>query len=87
MLAPILPEYISAKYLEPFISSSLKEKLLAPISYNNKSGEKVIGIDASFLPEICDVWLKARDAGVLKGNQIDSAYKMGEQMELAMEED
>jgi len=73
--APILPEYISAKYLEPYISGVLKEKLLAPIKYVNKSGEEVIGINATLLPEICDVWLKARDAGILKEGQIDSAKK------------
>ena len=38
--APFLPEYISAKYLDPYISSSLKEKLSAPISYINKSGKE-----------------------------------------------
>ena len=74
-LAPILPEYVSAKYLEPYISGSLKEKLLAPIKYINKSGEEVVGINATLLPEICDVWLKARDAGVLKENQIEPAKK------------
>lgn len=50
--APILPEYVSAKYLNPYISMDLKEKLQAPIRYINKEGKESFGINAAFLPEI-----------------------------------
>lgn len=72
----LLPEYISAKYLEPFISVEIKEKLLKPITYISKSGSKASGIPATLLPEICDIWLKARESGALtEAAQIITAKK------------
>ena len=63
----ILPRYVSTHYLTPFISDGMREKLLNPIHYKPKvSGvKKARGVDATLLPDICDVWIKAKDAGTI----------------------
>ena len=38
-----------------------------------QGGTVAHGVDASVLPQICDVWLKARDAGALKVAQLPAA--------------
>ena len=70
----LLPEYLSASYLREFISDDLIQKL-APIKYVNLQGKNAIGIDATFLPEICDVWVTAKNNGKLKGTQLATADK------------
>ena len=59
-----LPVFISAGNLKPYIDSDLELALSSPITYKAGSGI-ANGVDATNLPKICDVWLKARDAGVL----------------------
>ncbi len=65
----ILPEYIAVKYLEPYIDDEIREKLLNPITYKPKTGRYARGIDATLLPEICDIWLKAREKGAIPKSQ------------------
>jgi hypothetical protein len=72
---PQLPEYISASYLEPYINKDLFERLKKPISYINDRGKEALGIDATLLPEICDVWVTARDVGGLDTKQQETANK------------
>jgi len=37
-------------------------------------GKRIVnGYDATILPLVCDAWLSARDAGVLKPSQLDKA--------------
>lgn len=68
--AGILPFYIGAKTLIPFISSELLALVKEPIPYRHGQGGGVAhGIDAAALPQICDVWLKAREAGALSEPQ------------------
>ncbi|TDR31620.1 P63C domain-containing protein [Hydromonas duriensis] len=74
-LAPILPEFVSANYLKPYISRELEEKLLAPISYIGLDGEVYKGINANVLPEVCDVWITALKDGALKDTQKETAEK------------
>jgi hypothetical protein len=71
----LIPEYISAKYLQPFISPELKLKLETPITYVNKSGVETEGLEATILPEICDVWIKAKESGTLSPSQGKIAQK------------
>ena len=71
----LLPEYVSARYLEPYMTEKLKATLLDVISYINTNGQKRTGIDASVLPDICDLWIKASKKGALKGRQIETAEK------------
>jgi hypothetical protein len=70
-----LPEYISARYLRPFVSKELRVKLENPISYINKNGRLTIGVDATVLPDICDVWITAREKGALNKDQEKTAER------------
>jgi hypothetical protein len=57
---------MGAKALIPFIPNELLLLVAEPIQYQHSKGGGVAhGIEASALPQICDVWLKAREAGVL----------------------
>jgi hypothetical protein len=63
-----LPIYIRANNLKPFISHELEAVVSKPIFY--RTGSNIAhGLPANVLPQICDIWLKARDAGVLKASQ------------------
>jgi hypothetical protein len=71
-----LPIYIGADNLKPFISKELASVVAKPILYRDpRNTYTAHGIPASVLPQICDVWLKARDAGVLKAKQLPIAAK------------
>jgi hypothetical protein len=74
----LLPEYVSAKYLEPFITEKLKEALVNPIQYESNKGTESEGVEASYLAEICDIFVKAGEKGALKSNQhiSENAYKI-----------
>lgn len=74
----LLPEYISANYLKPFIPEKLHASLLEPINYKTKKGEISEGIDAVLLADICDVYVKADENGALKNNPhiAQNAYKL-----------
>lgn len=65
----LLPEYVSAKYLKPYIKPDVYEKLSKPIVYINKQGKEVSGIPATILPDICDIWIIAREKGALNKSQ------------------
>lgn len=71
---PPLPVFLSGKTLVPFIPTSLRLALSKPIVYRGKGG-KTRGFEASLLPEICDVWLQARDAKALQPSQEHIAKK------------
>lgn len=71
----ILPEYISAKYLQPFVSDELREKLAEPIEYINKQNKRLKGLEATVLPDVCDVWIKAKEASALDESKKKIAQK------------
>jgi hypothetical protein len=71
----LLPEYVSIKNLLPFISPETKNRLLNPINYKAKAGTAARGIPASLLPEICQIWLSAREKGALTNKQLTTATK------------
>lgn len=61
-----LPRFVAVKALEPFLSNELTAGLLEPIRFTPPhGGNPVLGIPATALPEICNAWLKAREAGAL----------------------
>ena len=65
-----LPVFISAGNLAPFISASLETALAQPVLYLPRTGKTGrYGILATLIPEICEVWLKARRAGALHPSQ------------------
>lgn len=69
----LLPEYVSARYLMPFISDKLHDKLIKPITYRQQSGTLASGMSAVLLPEICEIWLKAKEKGAIPNSQARAA--------------
>jgi hypothetical protein len=65
-----LPVYVSASNLAPFITDDLRQKLAKPIVYRPlEGGNPGNGVRADAMPQVCDVWLKARDAKALHHSQ------------------
>lgn len=69
-----LPVYLVFSNINSFIGNELRSGALEPIIYR-QSGGIAHGLDATMLPKICDIWLNARDAGVLTENQKEIAKK------------
>ncbi len=71
----LLPAFLAPGQLEPFITNDLSiGPILRPIEYVD--GKRIVtGYDARILPVICDIWLKAREAGALQKQQLDKAQK------------
>lgn len=68
-----LPIFVAPARLKPFIDDAAKE-VLKPIEYVD-GGRVVQGFDAAALPVVCDIWLRAREAGALQEQQMDKAQK------------
>ena len=69
-----LPLFLAPRQLSGFITKELKDGPLKPIDYWD--GAKMVrGYDASILPAICDIWLKAREEGKLQVQQLAKAQK------------
>lgn len=62
------PVFLTADNLKPFISQDLLSNS-KPIIFS-ANGKQVIGYRAELLPQVCEVYLDARDAGVLRQNQL-----------------
>jgi hypothetical protein len=71
--API-PMFLAPGNLKPFIDDELMNGPLLPIKYQHGKKEWV-GYNADILPAVCDVWLRAREAGDLQDQQLDKAKK------------
>lgn len=70
----VTPIFLAPSNLRPFISQDLLDGPLKPIVY--KDGRRtLVGYEATALTKICNIWLEARDAGVLQTQQHDKAYK------------
>lgn len=70
-----LPIFLAPGQLKSFVDKYLcDEPLLSPIEYID-GGKIVSGYDARILPIVCEIWLKAREAGVLQKQQLDKAQK------------
>lgn len=76
-----VPSFLAAANLQPFISDELRATTSTPIVFRfehvgedgGKSVHTAHGIDAMRIPDICDVFLKARDAGKLHHTQKEIA--------------
>lgn len=67
-----VPVFLASRNLSPFISNELLDGPLKPIRY--RSGDVMVdGYAAEALPEICNVWLRARETGKLNPQQSDRA--------------
>ena len=71
--APV-PLFLAPDRLKPFISQEVMDGPLAPVQYLDGT-RTVTGYDATVLPAACEIWLKARDAGVLQAQQIEKAQQ------------
>ena len=71
---PPMPGFLSDATLEPFVPASLRLALSEPVVFRGRGGQRR-GVEATLLPEICEAWLKARDAGVLQPQQFRIAEK------------
>lgn len=73
--APV-PLFLASKALDPFIRAVFNDGHPEPIEYIN-NGILSRGYDASILPKVCEVWLRAKDAGtgVLQSSQLPKAKK------------
>jgi hypothetical protein len=61
-----MPRFVAVKALEPYLSSDLTAGLFSPVRFTPPhGGNPVLGIPATVLPDICNAWLKAREAGAL----------------------
>lgn len=67
------PRYFSPAVLKPFISEDLAA--LQPVPYRTTGGLVGKGVLAEAVPQICEVWLRARDAGKLTPTQLRTAAK------------
>ena len=66
-----LPIFLAYERLKPFISEQLSASLKSPIEFIPKhGGRSALGVKAELVPDVCDVWLKARDAKILTPRQI-----------------
>lgn len=69
--APV-PIFLAPSNLKPFIGNDLVAGPLEPITYRD-GPRVVVAFDAVALPAVCDVWLQAREAGVLQRQQMARA--------------
>lgn len=63
-----LPAFLTAKNLKPFIDNELYVTS-SQIVFKPMKGVRAFGYSAQLLPKVCEVFLKARDAGVLASTQ------------------
>jgi hypothetical protein len=63
-----LPAFLRGKSLQPFISNELASAS-TPVVFYPLNGGLAFGYRAELLPQVCDVFLKAREAGALAFNQ------------------
>ena len=59
-----IPAILQGKAINPFISRDILEKS-RPIRFRTQAGVVASGYQAELLPAACEIYLRARDAGVL----------------------
>jgi len=71
----VLPPFLAPNSLKPFISPELAESVKDTIYYIPLHGGRAYGLAADLLMDVCQVWMKARDAGALHHTQSHLAEK------------
>lgn len=61
--------FLAAKNLQPFVSDELRAAAV-PVEFRTDKGTKAYGFHAELLPQVSEVYLSARDAGVLHSSQL-----------------
>lgn len=62
-----LPVFLLANNLTPYLKQDILERA-APIFYKSADGRRLIGYEATILPEACKVYVQAEHDGVFKGS-------------------
>ncbi len=72
-----LPIFLTGRSIKPFISDELRLVASQPILYDAAPGGIPLahGIDANVLPAVCEVWVRAHQAGALRPNQVPIAIR------------
>jgi len=71
-----MPRFIRLRALEPFIPNEITAGLIEPIEFTPPhGGRSVTGLAAILLPDVCNVWLKAREEKALQERQLPTAQK------------
>lgn len=69
-----LPLFLAPSQLNSFIDNELREGPLKVIEYVD--GDRIMrGFSAEILPAVCEIWLRAREAGALQKQQLDKAQQ------------
>ena len=63
-----IPAILQGKAISQFVTAEVLQNA-RPIVFRTPSGSRASGYRAELLPVVCEVYLKARDAGVLPPNQ------------------
>jgi len=63
-----LPPILQGKAISPYIPSTILEKA-RPITFSLPNGGRASGYNAELLPEVCEVYLRAREAKALSAPQ------------------
>lgn len=63
-----LPPILQAKAIKPYLPERIAERS-QPITFRLPSGGRASGYNAELLPEVCEIYLAARQAGALPPNQ------------------
>jgi hypothetical protein len=69
----LLPEYVSANYLQEYITDESRSRLLTTVTYINKKGDIAEALPAENLAEICDIWIQADQNGAVKDSGKNAA--------------
>ena len=70
-----LPVFLAPDRLKPFISNELAAAT-TPVGFQpSGGGRSAYGYKATLLPQVCDVYLEARDAGALLPSQLHIARR------------
>ncbi|MEW6552521.1 MAG: P63C domain-containing protein [Campylobacterota bacterium] len=70
-----IPLFVASKALEPFIDSTFDDMDLIPIEYSTDGENTLKGYNATILPKVCEIWLKAREHKTLQSSQLPKAMK------------
>lgn len=63
-----LPVFLQGKGLVPLITDDIREKAV-PITFRRPGGGRANGFNALLLPDVCEIYLKARELKTLPTNQ------------------
>jgi len=69
-----LPPFLATKSLKPLITQDIMEATV-PIVFITPTGGKALGYKAELLPKVCDLFLEARNAGLLTAQQLPLALQ------------